>query len=1709
MKRVLLFALLMVSLAASSQPFNNEWIDYNKTYYKFKVGANGLCRINQAELPAAIASANAEDFQLWRNGQQVPVYTSRETGAFLPGDFIEFWGEMNDGKPDNVMYRYPDYQLNDKWSLQTDTAAFFLTLNPGQPNLRLVTQNNDVASNILPAEPFFMYTQGRYWRDRIGVGYAQVVGDNVYSSAYDAGEGWTSADIGKNVTNTTSWTNLFVYTGPGAPADANFKIHASGYNGLNPRKFRVRINGDSILGQDLNFFDYVKVNKPFPVSLISSGNATIEITNQSPVPGSDRMVVAQIEINYPRQFNFGNSANFHFELPASVSGNYLEISNVNHSGIPPVLYDLNNGRRYVGDISTPAIVKFALLPTVQEQKLVLVAQYASNITNITNFQQRNFINYGSAPMQGDYLIITHPKMDIGSGGANPVANYIAYRSSAAGGGFNAKAYMIDELVDQFGLGIKFHPLSVRNFIRWARANFSSPLKNVFLIGKGVHYAQFRNNEANANINNLAFVPTFGQPASDILLAAEPGLDQIPKVPIGRIATINGDEVTAYLNKVIEYEQAQAFQSPLIQDKAWMKNVAHVVGASDDGLDLALNISMDRFTNIIKDTFFGGNVKKFNKTSAEEVEQANSTAIQKLFEEGLGLVTYFGHSSATTLQFNLDNPQNYDNQGKYPLFILLGCNAGNFYNFNQLRLQAKETISENFVLSPNRGSIATIASTHLGIVHYLDIYNTRNYSSMGVLKYGESLGEAMIEAIRQVFNLTTQNDYYARFHCEQSTLHGDPAVKINSTQKPDYAIEEQLVKVNPSFISIAETSFNVSAKFMNLGKAVSDSIVVEVKRKYPDNSVQIFRRDTIRGIRYIDSLNYIIPIVGPAEKGLNSIIITVDADNAVDELYETNNSITKEFFIFEDEARPVYPYNYAIVNKQGIKFHATTADPFSTMKQYTMEIDTSIFFNSPSKVTRNGQFPGGVLTFDPGLTFTDNTVYYWRVGHVPVSGPIVWNTASFVYLANSEAGFSQSHFYQHTNSELTRMRLDTASRSWKYKEVMNNLFLRMGTYNTSGSTQESAFSVAVNEDPYIQLTNYFSSLVFNVFHPVTFAPWQNQVVVPHSYAGEPANPNSLGQGLHGSTSPQYIRFRPYSFEFRYTDTASRRKIMDFMRDIVPDGYYVAVRNFTLNPAQYPAFPVAYATDWAADESIHGAGQSLYHYLKDAGFAGVDSFYRTRPFGLVYKKNDPSFIPKWVVGDGMYDNPTLSADCPSPDTLGFVRSPLFGPAKAWKELKWNGSIIPDATPGDEATVDIIGVGTGGAETTLFSAIPMNQANTDISSIDAEIFPYVRLRMMNMDTVHYTPYQLNYWRLTYDPVPEGALAPARHLTVKDTVDIGEPYDFRVAFQNISDANFDSLLLKVVVTGRDNVPTIIPQPRTRELTLTPDTVIVRANIPTENLPGQNTMYIEVNPDNDQPEQFHFNNFAYRNFYVKPDSLNPLLDVTFDGVHILNRDIVSARPDIIIKLKDESKWMILDDNSLVNLSVRYPDGSIRQFTFTSDTLQFIPAGQAPNTDNTATANFRPYFTEDGEYELIVTGRDRSSNSAGNIEYRVAFQVINKPMISNMLNYPNPFTTSTAFVFTITGSEVPQNLRIQILTITGKVVREITKDELGPLRIGRNITDFKWDGTDQYGQKLANGIYLYRVITNLNGKSLDKYRAEGDNTDKYFNKGYGKMYLMR
>jgi hypothetical protein len=295
-------------------------------------------------------------------------------------------------------------------------------------------------------------------------------------------------------------------------------------------------------------------------------------------------------------------------------------------------------------------------------------------------------------------------------------------------------------------------------------------------------------------------------------------------------------------------------------------------------------------------------------------------------------------------------------------------------------------------------------------------------------------------------------------------------------------------------------------------------------------------------------------------------------------------------------------------------------------------------------------------------------------------------------------------------------------------------------------------------------------------------------------------------------------------------------------------------------------------------------------------------------------------------------------------------------------------------------------------------------------------------------------------------------------------------------------------------------------------------------NYQGTNKLTIEANPvaENsltgrfDQLEQFHFNNFAEINFNASGDKINPLVDVTFDGQHIFDGDIVSAKPDILITLKDENKFLPLTDESAITVYLKSPGQTTPQkILFDNNVLKFYPANSTNSRGSKAQAEYKPEQLADGTYELLVKDEDRNGNHSssqdrheGNIfyDYKTTFEVINKPMITNVLNYPNPFTTSTRFVFTITGSEIPDVLKIQIVTIKGTVVKEITKEELGSLHIGRNITEYAWDGRDQYGDLLANGVYFYHVITRLDNKKMDQM---GMSYDKYFKKGFGKLVIIR
>ncbi|MBL0341431.1 MAG: hypothetical protein IPP71_11100 [Bacteroidetes bacterium] len=585
-----------------------------------------------------------------------------------------------------------------------------------------------------------------------------------------------------------------------------------------------------------------------------------------------------------------------------------------------------------------------------------------------------------------------------------------------------------------------------------------------------------------------------------------------------------------------------------------------------------------------------------------------------------------------------------------------------------------------------------------------------------------------------------------------------------------------------------------------------------------------------------------------------------------------------------------------------------------------------------------------------------------------------------------------------------------------------------------------------------------------------------------------NFNTFVPGVGGTCRQRFEKY------FIFRDNPTQRDLLKTMLiDSIPSGNFVAL---------YSIFNVAYSTwDPALKNLLSSWGSDSINFVADGD-----------PYIFFTKKGDNSQTQE-TLGDSIRNYITLSATLGGNWTKGFVNSVTIGPAVNWTSFHWDQDPLESLPGVDSVAIDIIGIKSNGQEVALpdFTGIQIGTPDLAINTIDPITYPKLKLRAYLQDELLSTPPQLKRWQIYYDEVPELALNPAKYFKLnKDTLAEGENVSMEMAIENIGNVMADSVLVDFYIFGKNRVRHNISSPRYK--TMNPgDTIIGSVSFSTNGYPDLNSLWIEANPRFDQLEQYHFNNLAEILFRVNRDITNPILDVTFDGTHIINGDIVSGKPEIQIKLKDENKYLALNDTSDWQIFLKDPDGIQTKLSFEpvscsgigTSMMKWCPANLPQNTFR---IEFKPSLLKDGVYELWVQASDISGNISGDNNYRITFEVINKATITEVINYPNPFSTSTKFVFTLTGSEIPEYFKIQIMTVTGKIIREITKDELGPIRIGRNITEFAWNGKDEFGDQLANGVYLYRVLTKLNGGAIEKRETEAD---KYFTKGWGKMYLMR
>jgi hypothetical protein len=94
--------------------------------------------------------------------------------------------------------------------------------------------------------------------------------------------------------------------------------------------------------------------------------------------------------------------------------------------------------------------------------------------------------------------------------------------------------------------------------------------------------------------------------------------------------------------------------------------------------------------------------------------------------------------------------------------------------------------------------------------------------------------------------------------------------------------------------------------------------------------------------------------------------------------------------------------------------------------------------------------------------------------------------------------------------------------------------------------------------------------------------------------------------------------------------------------------------------------------------------------------------------------------------------------------------------------------------------------------------------------------------------------------------------------------------------------------------------------------------------------------------------------------------------------------------------------------------------------------------------------------------------------------------LEKVLNYPNPFVSYTEFWFTHNMPFEPLDVQVQILTVSGKLVKTINQQVTTEGFLCREIT---WDGRDDFGDKLGKGVYVYKikVRSTTTGKSVEKY----------------------
>lgn len=1703
----LILMMALVPMAIAQIPAGNQWVlqSSGQPFWKFPVAHTGIYRIDSAALAqAGVISYPGFDprkIRIYRNGEEVALYIQGEQdGAFNSGDFIEFFGRRNDATADRHFFADTAWMVNRYYSLYTDTSCYFLTLTPNFNNARISAETDVTFSSFTPAETWFWSKVSFEPAGTYALGGLNGE-DFSKDSRYMDGEGWVDFPFGidANLTNPRE-VNLQTFgayiSGPASiltfaiVGRSRYIFKHPAYPGKS-HHVKVAIQGVTNPLDDFTYYGYqvAKRTVQFPSNMLSTGfstkflfSAVDDMSTNPPQDATriDRNSIAYIDLTFPHGTNLGNATEKWLYIPdhSQKTKTYLALTNLNVASGTPILYDLTNNKRIT--VSSTGSTREMLIPNSPaggnpNKECYLTSE--ATIRSVTTLYQLSsggtFHDYNTVFQQQkpDYLIITHPSLQ------QAAQQYAQYRQTSGYPTLYQPVVIdIEGLYEQFSFGIRNNPLAIEQFLTFLNKNQLLP-NTIFIIGKG--YATLHSRKDTATFRK-SLVPGWGYPATDnlYLIRLSPHPDS---ATIGRLAATSPAEVFAYLDKVRQYEDTLRMRNEM-----WMKRIIHLGGGNTSWEQSLIKAHLSKWENVIEGPSFGGEVTTFLKTTTDPIEILKSQHLKNLINGGVSMMSFFGHGSASGFDISTDEVNTYSNEGRYPLVVASSCYSGDLFN-------KTFTKSEEFVLTPKKGAIAYLGSSNYSTINVLEEINDTLYHYIANAGYGKPLGHLVFSALKPLGN--NPNSFYHLTSYHQTTLHGDPAIVLSVQNMPDYRLSPNQIFFTPSNVTNESDSFRIHVISLNAGKAITDSFAVSVRRTFPDKSIHdtlLFYPSTF----YSDTFAISLPVNRAKGIGLNIFEVMLDASLAISESDESNNTAQVPLYIKASDLFPVYPYPFAVIPDPYVTLYASTADPLSPVKRYHLELSVNPFF-SPILAKQSLQGSGGIIQWSPQVALQDSTAYFWRVAVDSLDHPegiTDWRSSSFTYI-QGKTGWSQSHFDQILNADYHYLDIDTVNQSLSFVDDQHELVVQTGIHPGLAANQHfySLNGTYKHQGSLIITHNLAGGFVFAVFDTLSSEPMKS------------VNTTASWNGPWGNyQDPASTR---NVFEFPTHTPQWRDKLADFF-DSIPSGYYVL--GYSIKNHHADEFP-----------------EALYQRFEGIGSATIRTLQPGIPYIIFGRKGatigDPAIV-KEISAAGPSDTVRLVHTLTNPWHTGSITSVDVGPASHWFSAHWKQ--LPfgtDPTNTDSVRITITALDKNGntfSFPSLTNILPYPDSLVNLSAVvDASIFPWIRIKMDVVDMKHRTPAQLKSWMVLYTPVGETALDPPTRFTFhQDTITQGDSLKFSVATRNISPYPMDSLLVFCRVTDSER-KVHFPTYKRFQTHQAGDTLIIQhIHFSTSGMaPGPASLWLEVNPVNpltgiyDQPEQTHINNVGEKAFLIVADHQNPLLDVTFDGVHILDGDLVSAKPAIEIQLTDENMFFMFDqpgDTALFRIYLKAPlSNEFRQIFFRTDGADQMIFYPAAGKHNSCRILFPADFSsQDGTYVLRIEATDKSMGTSGAIQYQISFKVIGRSSITEVLNWPNPFSTRTHFVFTLTGYEAPSDFRIQIMTISGKVIRELTLQDLGNIHPGRNITSGYWDGTDEFGDRVANGIYLYRVIATLRGQSVEKTKSPAD---QYFHEGWGKMYLMR